>query len=253
MSSPINPPDPQLILDVLSARYDQPFFCFFFGSHAFGRGDVDSDIDVIVVLSNVANAYRETFSSNGFLFDANVHDPETLHFLMRSEQRNSFAIMASKVDQARVLPEPCELSSMLKEVARQVLDSGPPPPQNWDVPRRYLTAFASDLERCADAHEQQIIAMDLYMKIMDVFMRSHGQFPFQGRYLVRAVKSFDTAFFDRAQSAVARLFQDGSVSPMIQVTREVLDLIGGPLTGGYRQDYSAKCRLPLPEPATSFA
>jgi hypothetical protein len=246
MSSNINPPDRQLILDTLSARYAQPFFCFFFGSHAFGRGDADSDIDVIVVLSRVANAYRETFSSNGFLFDANVHDPETLHFMMRSEQRNSLAIMASKVDQARVLPEPCELALKLKEVARQVIDSGPPPPQSWDVPRRYLSAFVSDLERCADANEQQIIAMDLYIKIMDVFLRCHGQFPFQGRYLVRSVKSFDAVFFDRAQSALARLFQDGSVSPMIQLTREVLDLIGGPLTEGYRQDYSAKCRLPLP-------
>jgi hypothetical protein len=246
MASNINPPDSQLILETLSARYGRPLFCLFFGSHAFGRGDAGSDIDVIVVLSRVANAYRETFSAHGFLFDAHVYDPETLHFSMRSEQKNGFAILAGKVDQARVLPEPCELASKLKAVARQVIGSGPPPPPNWDRPRRVMSALLSDLERCADADEQQIIAMDVYVKVMDLFLRAHGQFAGQGRYLVRSVKIFDPSFFDRAQTSLVQVFRDGAVSPLSQLAREVLDLIGGPLTAGYRQDYPEKFRLPLP-------
>jgi len=246
MSTTIAPPDVRLILENLSARYGPPLFCFFFGSHAFGRGDAGSDIDVIVVMGRVANAYRETFLSNGFLFDVHVHDPETLHFMMRSEQKNGFAILAGKVDQARVLPEPSEVASKLKEVARQVIASGPPPPQNWDAPRRYVTAVLSDLERCADTNEQWIIAMDLYIKIMDIFLRRHAQFAGQGRYLVQSVKNFDAVFFDRTQTALARLFRDGSASPLIQLAREMLDLIGGPLTAGYRQDYPEKFRMPLP-------
>jgi hypothetical protein len=246
MASSVNPPDPELILDTLSARYGRPLFCFFFGSHAFGRGDAGSDVDVIVVLSRVANAFRETFSSNGFLFDAHVYDPETLHYTMRSEQRNGFAILAGKVDQARVLPEPCELASKLKEIARQVIGSGPAPPPSWDRPRRVLSAVISDLERCADPDEQRIIAMDLYVKTMDVFLRCHGQFAGQGRYLVRSVRTYDALFFDRGRAALARVFEDGAVSALLQLAREVLDLIGGPLTAGYRQDYPEKFRLPLP-------
>jgi hypothetical protein len=69
---------------------------------------------VIVVLSRVANAYRETFSSNGFLFEVHVHDAETLHFMMRLEQKNGLAMLAAEVEQARVLPQPCDLSSKLK-------------------------------------------------------------------------------------------------------------------------------------------
>ena len=246
MSSNINPPAPQLILDTVSARDGQPQFCFFFGSHAFGRGDAGSDIDVIVVLSRVGNAYRETFSSNGFLFDVHVHDPETLHFMMRLEQKNGLAMLAGEVDQARVLPQPCALASKLKEAARQVIGLGPPPQQSWNAPRRYFTCVLSDLERCADANERWIIAMDLYLKIMEIFLRGHGQLlNGQGRYLVRSVKKLDAVFFDRAQTALSRLFQDGSVSPLIQLTREVLDLIGGPLTEGYRQDYPEEFRLPL--------
>jgi hypothetical protein len=88
--------------------------------------------------------------------------------------------------------------------------------------------------------------MDLYVKVMDLFLRSHGQFAGQGRYLVRSVKTFDPSFFDRAQTALAQLFRDGAVSPLIHLAREVLDLIGGPLTAGYRQDYLEKFRLPLP-------
>jgi predicted nucleotidyltransferase len=246
MASTINPPDPRLILDTVAARYGQPLFCFFFGSHAFGRGDAGSDVDVIVVLSRVANPYRETFRSDGFLFDAHVYDPETLHFAMRSEQKTGFAILTGKVDQAVVLPEPSELASKLKEVARQVIASGPAPPPNWDRPRRVLSAALSDVERCADADEQRLMAMDLYVKVMDLFLRSHGQFSGQGRYLVRAVKTFDPVFFDRARTALDRVFQNDAVSPLIELAREVLDLIGGPLTAGYRQDYPEKLRLPLP-------
>lgn len=246
MSSPANSPDPQLILAALAERYEQPFFCFFFGSHAFDRGDAGSDIDVIVVLSTVVHAYRETFTSNGFLFDAQVHDPETLHFMMRWEQKNGLAILAGEVDQARVLPQPCELSSKLKEAARQVMALGAAPPPSWNWFRRYFSSVLSDLERCADANEQWIMAMDLYLKTMEIFLRCQGQLlEGQGRYLVRSVKKLDAAFFDRAQIALARLFQDGSVSPLILVAREVLDRIGGPLTAGYRQDYPENFRLPL--------
>lgn len=242
----MNSPDPQMILAMLTERYGQPSFCFFFGSHAFDRGDADSDIDVIVVLSRVVHAYRETFSSNGFLFDAHVHDPETLHFMMRLEQKDGLAILAGEVDQARVLPQPCELASKLKEAARQIIALGAASPPTWNWFRRYFSSVLSDLERCADADEQWIMAMELYIKTMEIFLRCQGQLLHgQGRYLVRSVKQFDAAFFNRAQTAWAQLFQGGSVSSLILVTREVLDLIGGPLIAGYRQDYPETFRLPL--------
>jgi hypothetical protein len=247
MSSYVNPPDPQMILETLSERYGQPFFCFFFGSHAFDRGDAGSDIDVIVVLSRVVHAYRETFSSNGFLFDANVQDPETLHCMMRLEHKNGLAMLAGEVVQARVLPEPCELASKLKEVARELIRSGPPPFPSWAMPRRHVTAVLSDLERCADANEQWIMAMDLYIKLMDIYLRCRGQLlAGQVRYLVRSARTLDPTFVDRAQSAMARLFQDGSVSPLTELAREVIDVIGGPLSAGYRENYSEKLRLALP-------
>jgi hypothetical protein len=243
----IDPPDPQMILDTVAARYGQPIFCFFFGSHAFGRGDAGSDIDVIVVMSRVENAYRETFSSNGFLFDAQVHDPETLHYVMRLEQRSGVSILAGEVDQARVLPENCDPATALKEVARGILVSGPPPPPNWDAPRRYLSALLSDLERSADADERWMMAVELYTRILELFLRHHGQFLMgPGRHFVQSVKTVDALFFDRAQTALLGLSRDGSLSPLIGVAREVLDLIGGPLTAGFRMDYPEKFRLPLP-------
>lgn len=89
--------------------------------------------------------------------------------------------------------------------------------------------------------------MDLYSRILDLFLRRNGQLLFgPGRHLVRSVRTFDTPFFDRAQSALAQLLRDGSLSPLIGVAREVLDLMGGPLTDGFRQDYPAKFRLSLP-------
>jgi hypothetical protein len=240
-------PDTQMILDTVAARYGQPFFCFFFGSHAFGRGDAGSDIDLIVVLRRVENAYRETFSANGFLFDAQVHDPETLHYVMRLEQRSGVGVLAGEVDQARVLPEDCDPALTLKEVARGILASGPPPPPTWDAPRRYLSALISDLERSADADERSMMAQELYVRILDLFLRRNGQLLFgPGRHRVRSVRTFDAPFFDRAQTALAQLFRDGSLSPLIDVAREVLDLIGGPLTTGFRMDYPKNFRVPLP-------
>ena len=246
MPSDITPPSHQFILDTVSERYGEPSFCFFFGSHAFGCGDADSDIDVIVVMNDLTHAYRERFSSNGFVFDALVHDPETLHAMMRSEHKHGVAVLTAKVDQSLVLPQPCEVASKLKEVARGLLSSGPPREEKWDLPRRYVTAVLSDIERCADRDERRMMAMDLYVSMIDIFLRRHGQFSNRGRYLVKAVKGFDAAFFDRAQTALAALFQNDSLSPLIQLAREVLESIGGTLDHGYREDYPGKLRSPLP-------
>ena len=245
MPSDITPPSHQFILDTVSERYGEPSFCFFFGSHAFGRGDADSDIDVIVVMNHLARAYSERFSSNGFLFDAHVHDPETLHAMMRAENNHGLAVLTAKVDQSLVLPQVCEVASKLKEVARGLLSSGPPRTEKWDLPRRYLTAALSDIGRCADRDERRMMAVDLYISLIDIFLRWHGQFSNRGRYLVRAAKRFDAAFSDRAEAALAAVFQNDSLSPLIQLAREVLDSIGGTLDHGYREDYSDKLRSPL--------
>ena len=165
--------------------------------------------------------------------------------MMGAESQRGFAILTAKVDQSLVLPQPCELASKLKEVARGLLRSGPPRPGKWDLPRRYMTAVLSDIGRCTDRDERRMMAMDLYGCIVDTFLRSHGQFSNRGRYLVREVKKFDAAFSDRAQAALVAAFQDDSVSPLVQLAREVLEPIGGTLNQGYREDYSDKLRSPL--------
>ncbi len=240
----VAPPTHEFILETVSARYGRPAFVFFFGSHAFGRGHAGSDVDVIVVLRQISHGFRETFSSGGFLFDAQVHDPETLHCMMRSEYANGFAVYAKKIDEALALPEPTELSSKLKDVARQILASAPP--KRWDMLRHHMSAILSDLERCADLDESQFLAMHLYAMSLDMFLRSRGQFCQQGAYLVRSVKDLDAAFFGRAQAAVERLFQERSPRPLMEVARECLDSVGGTLEAGYRENYPATFRLALP-------
>jgi predicted nucleotidyltransferase len=246
IQSSITIPSLQFVHDAVSHRYGQPLFCYFFGSHALGRGDAASDIDVIVVLSKVDQAYRETFTANGFLLDVSVHDSETLHFMMRAEYDRGLAILSGKVDQSLVLPEPSALSSRLKEIARRMLESGPAPQTNWDTPRRYITAALSDLERCGDPDEQQMMAMDVFVKIIDIFMRCNRQFSGQDRYLIRSAKQFDAVFFEQARLALARVFEHGSVSSLMHLSRDVLNRIGGTLDAGYRQNYPKEFRLPLP-------
>ena len=90
-----------------------------------------------------------------------------------------------------------------------------------------------------------MMAIDLYGCMIDIFLRWHGQFSNRGRYLVRAVKGFDAAFSDRAQAALTSLFQNDSLSPLMQLAREVLESIGGTLDHGYREDFSGKLRSPL--------
>src|SRR5258708_19612440 len=110
-------------------------------------------------MNHLAHAYSERFSSNGFLFDAHVHDPETLHAMMGAENKRGLAVLTPKVDQSLVLPQPCELASKLKEVARGLLRSGPPRPEKWDLPSRYITAVLSGRARSPDPHHRRMIAM----------------------------------------------------------------------------------------------
>lgn len=146
-----------------------------------------------------------------------------------------------------MLPRSCELSDALRAIARGILDAGAAPPANWNAQRRYFTSIASDLERCRDAEEQRVMAMDLYLRTMEIAVRSHGRLlDGQPRYLVRALRKLDPAFFERARTALEELFRDGAAAPLVAVAREVLDSIGGPLASNYRQDFPPTFRLPLP-------
>jgi predicted nucleotidyltransferase len=65
---------------IRSERYGDADVVFLAGSIVRGEGSLFSDLDLVVVYTRLACAYRESFRFAGYPVEAFVHDPETLEY-----------------------------------------------------------------------------------------------------------------------------------------------------------------------------
>jgi hypothetical protein len=84
--------DPRKVVEKLYRdRYPHAQALYWAGSVAKGEGISHSDLDVVVVVEHLPNAYRETFLIEGWPVDAFIHDLETLNYFFQ-ESRNKSGI-----------------------------------------------------------------------------------------------------------------------------------------------------------------
>src|SRR5256886_10901238 len=136
--------------EIFESKYPDARVLFLAGSIVRGEGTPHSDLDLVVIFDKLTNAYRESFHFQGFPVEAFVHDPETLnYFVFEVDRPTGIPSLAQMVLEGIELPEPCEVSQSLKQLAASVLEMGPPVLSNEEVLRlRYnLTSLVDDLRQ----------------------------------------------------------------------------------------------------------
>jgi predicted nucleotidyltransferase len=97
--------DPWVVVaELTSSRYADANCLLFGGSAARGTYNASSDIDLVVLFSHLPNSRRETFVEDGWLIDAQLHDLETLNFVLSSDARLGSAILANFILEAAPIP-----------------------------------------------------------------------------------------------------------------------------------------------------
>ena len=224
--------------DILAARYAGASVAFAAGSIVRGEGTRYSDLDLVVVFPALKNAYRESFTVGGLPVEAFVHDPETLEHFLEVDRASGIPALAQMVMEGIEVPEPNELSNVLKDRAACFIEAGPPVLDDEAEQRmRYaVTDLLDDLREPRSRDELVGAASRLFETLSDYYLRSHGLWSARGKAISRALQRANPETAARYSRSFDGLFTHGEVVPVIELAEHLLGPRGGPLFDGYRAD-----------------
>jgi hypothetical protein len=230
-------------------RYSKAAVLFAAGSFVRGEATSYSDLDLVVVFNSVPNAYRESFRFEGVPVEAFVHDPGTLNYFFNEFDRPSgIPALPQMVKEGVEIPEPNELSSLLKRLATAVLDLGPPPLSADTLQRRRyeLSDLLDDLRDPRSYAELAASGSLLYGSLADFYLRSRGCWSAKGKSIPRVLDQSDSGIGDKFCESFERLFKHADPSAAIALTEELLQPTGGLLFDDYRLEAPSAWTQPLP-------
>lgn len=221
---------------------------FLAGSIIRGEDTPFSDLDLVVIFDLLPTAYRESFHFQGFPIEAFVHDPETLnYFLIEVDRPSGIPSLAQMILEGIEIPKPTELSRSLKQVARSVLQSGPPELSEKDVRKlRYdITNLVDDIREPRSRGELIAAGAELYEALANYYLRSNKLWSAKGKSIPRILKQADSDLYSQYAAAFDELFAQGQTTTLIALAEEILKPGGGFLFDGHRLDAPSNYRKAL--------
>lgn len=223
---------------VLGERYRGARVLFLAGSVMRGEATQTSDLDVVVVFEELADARRESFTFEGWPVEAFVHDAESLRHFYGSERKRGVPSLMRMVIEGLELPEASEFSEGLKREAAAAYETGPLPFDAEELKlRRYrLTDWADDIRFPRSGEELVASGAWLYQDAADFFFRSRGLWSAHSKTVPRRMREVDAEFASKFLAAFDALFTEKRGGPTVELVEEMLAPFGGTLFDGFRMD-----------------
>lgn len=234
----------EFVLEVARRRYPDHAFLLFYGSASRGTNRPDSDIDISVLYEKKIRPFREIFSVNGKVFDALVHDFETINFELCTSKQTGTTAIIDIIRSATPLPHPTPFSEYLLNTANSI--SNVPVDFDKDKLRLFLSNLLKDLRRSEDDFEKNALSVDLYRLLSDYVFLKNGRSAISRKYANTALKNFDPDFHLALNTGFNECITTGNQVHLLALGNTVLAEIGGELGVGYKATTS-EYRLPLPE------
>lgn len=235
---------------IRSDRYPDATAVFAAGSLIRGEGTAYSDLDLVVVRSALASAYRESFRFDGCPVEAFVHDRQTLeYFFFEIDRPSGIPALPQMVVEGVEIPAPNDVSRALKAQAASVMAMGPPA-LDAETERRWrygVTDLLDDLRDPRSIDELVATGARLYEQLADYHLRRQGRWSGRGKAIPRALVRENAELCARYCRCFDRLFKAGDPHEVILLAERLLAAGGGPLFEGYRSDAPAAWRRTLPD------
>lgn len=244
-----NVPSPEKVLQIAAAALETHFAgasaALVAGSLLRGDGSATSDIDLVVLYSELPQARRESFLSEGIPVEAFVHDPATLRWFLREDIRvGKPALLRMLADSQIIGPEP-QMATPWQAEARSLLHQGPDALSAEQLNRlRYqITDKIDDLRGVKTASELLAIGTALYDPLAELVLRGRGSWAASGKWIPRLLAELDAKLASEFDSAFRKLFQSEDVSALLAFTERELARYGGPLFANFRSDAPIEWRI----------
>jgi hypothetical protein len=228
-----------LAISIHADRYKDAVAIFAAGSIVRGEGTPFSDLDLVVVYTQVPCAYRESFKCGGYPVEAFIHDPATLeYFFLEVDRPSGVPVLPQMVVEGIEIPGPSEMSRDLKRRAAALIEAGPPALDS--ASERRMRYFVSDLldDLRAPRSQEEVIGAGarLYEQLADYHLRRRGLWSAKGKAIPRVLRQTDPALCAVYCDAFGELFGRGDPQAVIRLAEDLLRDSGGPLFDGFRAD-----------------
>ena len=223
---------------ILGERYAGARVMFLAGSVMRGEATQTSDLDIVVVFEELEDAYRESFTFEGWPVEAFVNDVDSLrHFYERERKRGVPSLMRMVIEGLEV-PGASEFSEGLKREAAEAYEAGPLPFDEAELQlRRYrLTDWADDIRFPRSGEELAASGAWLYQDASDFFFRSRGLWSAHSKTVPRRMREVDAEFASKFLAAFDELFTEKRSDAAIALVEELLAPFGGTLFDGFHMD-----------------
>lgn len=234
------------IQKLIKERYMQAKAIFWAGSVSEGRGTSASDLDLVIVFEEVANAYREAFIYDGWPIDAFIHDLDTLrYFFEESRTGNGISGLCYMILNGREVTNPGVFSENVKTLAQEFLNAGP---AIWDQEqinkeRFLITDVLDDIKYPTGRDEQIASAAWLLEALGQFYFRSQNKWCASGKSIIRYLKSDNPDLALEFMQAFEALFQTGNSAALELLVKKILDPYGGLFWNGFRSDAPKESRI----------
>lgn len=232
------------IIKILKSRYPSMAYSFFYGSRALGCADYNSDLDIIVVVTDSTSPFREKFREGGVLFDAFVYDEETLNGGLHAARTTGSFVLVDAVSSAIILPSANENALILREVAKRVKVAGYNFTHQSQL-RQFISNILDDMETSEAIDERRMLSIELYRTLSETALIYMGQGICSRKHAAKTIRKTDRSFASLLENSLSAAMS-GNTKSLIYIAEGLLTKLGGPLREGFVTPIPNPGRVPLP-------
>ncbi|MER5637161.1 nucleotidyltransferase domain-containing protein [Kitasatospora sp. NPDC002227] len=221
---------------LVTERFPEALAVVLAGSAASGRATASSDLDLAVLVAD-GETYRETVRFEGRTAELFVHTREGLVELLAADLAGRRGVMQSMYATGLPLFDPHGHAAAARARAVAELAAGPAPFTAEVVQaRRYgLTDLLADLVDATDRVEALAIGADVLALAADLLCDHRRAWTGSGKWFPRRLLAADAELGGALLAGHLTLCGAGDPAPLAAAAAAVLDLVGGPLSAGYRR------------------
>ncbi|WP_141734560.1 hypothetical protein [Oligoflexus tunisiensis] len=209
---------------------------------AFARSDCPkheetpySVLSIVVIMTRVQTAFRESLRVDQISMEVFVHDPESWDYLcLKKDRAKGDPSVAQIVAQGEPLLQGSAMAGEMQQRAKAVLAAGPEPLTAEQVQeRRYQISVLMNELRAPHGHGEAMGSLSvLHETLADFYLRGRGLWSARGANIPQALKEADADFATRWRRVFTSAFM-GDRSNLMRLVDEVLEPHGGFLFDGH--------------------
>jgi len=216
---------------LISKRFPAALAAFLGGGVLSRRRTPTSDLDVVVIVGDLAAPFRESLTWRNWPAELFVHRPDTVGIWFAKDLARRRPTLARMCIDGVVLLDAGGVAAAVRDEARAVLAAGPLPPEPAELDRRRygLSDLLDDLAGTSDEGERAIICSCVVRETAELALVAGGTWLGTGKWLLRELRAAQPQLADELLAAWA------DPPRLAALAERVLARAGGRLRDGYRQ------------------